>query len=1762
MDPWWKDQPVPLDLTHVDKARYNTVLALVDFALAKTVLLWLRLNVLSVKDIQLWHLLDPKHSLADDQILNLKTMLAELSQLSVRARMPFLGRVQQFAKAGDAEIRALAMDVFSGVSGWKAWKFVLQFTEDQSESVRTAAVNALIQSAVGSSWLLTHLIFHPSLEVRTQTLRHFCDLDKPLPDSFLYLLTDDQSHDLIVEGLSRLGTTAEASSYLLLSLHENQLLSTELTRKLIAHLSEKSLIHCLLQLPNYSEEHCKQLLAPCVDVNALADGERDGIQWLLQLFWDESTRVGQATDASASSEVFYDSLFRLLRDYWKSDPYLTQRFIASALTTARQEGTWCPQAASYCAASNPEFLIREDVPADVRRKAAGVLYRLRDRLPEFSGQQVREILKSNFCRRRSGQLDLWIIGAVLHYRHRDGLAILKEVFTVNQIATAFLAAPDESAPFFSYPGSTIIRQELLDAIRSMRGPIGAKLDAMLVFVVPADGLTFLNQLDGVQALRVLTELWNLCVQDEFKLTERKTSVATAILINKLSTDQIGTFLRSWLANPTPMSFVVGIEALGRIAREKYSTEQLIEFAKHLEHASLRKLLACVVRTPAFPYGAEIQLAIALTNHKDSIVRDWAIARAPDDSATPPEPAQPAPEMLLERDARVAFTLLESRHADLIETCPESELGKRVECCLKVPVRGLCAALAARNEPLEPQLEVCAAILGSADSVTEIDQQFSRFSSTEPKFLSELDALMVKQWQTMKKLPVAACAWLCRWNAQSEAFADLTMNSSAQLVAQLQQTRTFTSQLFARQFWFAVKVVLNQWRYRDSSHYRDFVDAKLFHEFAVELREENDELAAEMLMGAYQSRLVGESLAAVRNTILESLPEYTTKVRQLLQPWIDSRGIGSVQVTRQKSSSLPQVELQEIERATDLDLLMQWCSSNDRERVIAAAERCISLGGKWLDSMAALLSEDSPPHHSSVIGDTVSLWPEEQLELAEILTRYESLDHDTRFLICVNLAAAGRTGWLNEATQIACVDQTESWFQRDYLERLQKLAPSQQWVAVRLATSPHPYAYQFAVNQLIKFWEQTSWVGKKETQSGDALRRFLDCGSERVRSLRLDAAESLANHSDYYGYPLLLEAASETSLRQGTHLEVFPEPLVLESVETALLAGPTIFSEDKILMLLELNNSSSDLYQAAAINLNESAVSNPVRQRLALKMRKGLSHSKKLQAVAETFAWGIPIARQLTERLFTIQMIGGDDYGYTRLNENKVYINPLPILQRRPSGREIVEGLILHELGHHMYHRGKKESEIWEQADKEGLGRLLNLVSDEHLERNLRAMDRSFGDRLKKLGAYAFRHSTKEVKVRDLLESLNLRAFEVLVDSRMKVARRSYCVRLSTRRVLQQLERTGASFSRFFQAMRLGLGNRHNDPRVAEALKLFGKDFRHSNMKKLYEITVRLREIFGDECQILNCFDQSRICEGEGSQIIIDGDGLTNEDVQSEIKRISNPESMRTGGNHPGRWINVSDKIDFEPITAIQRVNATPSEHAEIVKPILRHANQLRRYLAELGLVMVPQRRRIRGRGLDRAGLTTAILKSDPRILKLREPRYHTDLFIGVAIDCSGSMAHDDNIEKAKMFGALLTETVRGMSTVDLRVFGFTDSVIFDAGSADRPGLAGLHAGGGNNDAAALLHVAQQAQISRRRAKLLVMISDGLPTECSVEALRSLVVVLTQKWKMCCAQVAVQPLEEICFPNYVLLDTSEPAVAVREFGLTIARLIRKSMAQSS
>ena len=708
--------------------------------------------------------------------------------------------------------------------------------------------------------------------------------------------------------------------------------------------------------------------------------------------------------------------------------------------------------------------------------------------------------------------------------------------------------------------------------------------------------------------------------------------------------------------------------------------------------------------------------------------------------------------------------------------------------------------------------------------------------------------------------------------------------------------------------------------------------------------------------------------------------------------------------------------------------------------------------------------------------------------------------------------------------------------------------------LQLVESPHPHAYEPAVMGLTQSEEYTN------VEIQRALTAFLECGTARMRELRLQAAQWLYKTGAWQpALPILLQG-------EPTDPPLYPDLLANQpyDVVVAVVRGILLLqrneADEKLILDLLLADGVNDYAREEGLALLLPQAFNPdVRKRARENLRPRHSREMKLRRVADTFAWGVRVGRELTGKLFSIEMIASEKLGYTRFIENKIYITPLPILRGEMHGRQVVRALILHEYGHHMYHRGDEAQAIWKQSDTEGLQRLLNLVSDEHLERNLRALDRRFGDQLKMLAAYAFQHTARELAVVDLLNVLQGRAFEVLSAAPLNVARRHGCVSVQNGRLLMLMEKAGLSFARFVRALRMGLGNRHDDPRVEAGLALFRGRFRKSNMPRLYEIAKKLREIFGAETDILNSFDQDAIWEDAGDWDDV-SEGITNEEVQTEVQSsLQGKNRGRKGeGNKGGRGLNLGPDEQFDLITQVQPMPYDQAQHAVYARQVARPAQVLRSYLKKLGIGFNQQRFRLSGRSFDRTRAKVVVLRGDPRMLIARELKVQTDLFIGVVVDCSGSMSHNANIEKAKLFGTLIAEAGRNYPGVDVRLFGFTDQVIYDAGHANRCAIHALEAGGGNNDSAGLWHAALAAKASRRRAKLLVMISDGAPTECTVSSLTALVTRLTKRLKMCCAQVGVCPLDHQCFPNYILLDSDNVEASVRQFGNVMGRLVQQAL----
>ena len=288
----------------------------------------------------------------------------------------------------------------------------------------------------------------------------------------------------------------------------------------------------------------------------------------------------------------------------------------------------------------------------------------------------------------------------------------------------------------------------------------------------------------------------------------------------------------------------------------------------------------------------------------------------------------------------------------------------------------------------------------------------------------------------------------------------------------------------------------------------------------------------------------------------------------------------------------------------------------------------------------------------------------------------------------------------------------------------------------------------------------------------------------------------------------------------------------------------------------------------------------------------------------------------------------------------------------------------------------------------------------------------------------------------------------------------------------------------------------------------------------------------------------------------EGDLIKEGLSSDELQRALDKKNKRPHRIDKPKWNDGPDTA-FNVIDDVVALAHDPVAHRAIAEQGRAATKSIKKIFDELGTKIVVQHRRLSGRSLDRQGLPSAILRMDPRLLVRRTPVAVPDLFIGVVVDCSGSMASEQSMDKARVFATSLAEAARGRAGIDVKIFGFTDTIIYEAGTADRCAAHALTAGGGNNDCAGLWHASVHAKRSKRKKKLLVMVSDGLPTECSAESLRSLALRL-ERMGLLTAQVAVRPISTQLFRHYVEILDDDIDDAARRFARVIAKLVRKTM----
>jgi len=682
----------------------------------------------------------------------------------------------------------------------------------------------------------------------------------------------------------------------------------------------------------------------------------------------------------------------------------------------------------------------------------------------------------------------------------------------------------------------------------------------------------------------------------------------------------------------------------------------------------------------------------------------------------------------------------------------------------------------------------------------------------------------------------------------------------------------------------------------------------------------------------------------------------------------------------------------------------------------------------------------------------------------------------------------------------------------------------------------------------------------------------------------------------------------------------------EDVRAAAIREFAKYDDDSVfpVLTLALLDSDSTVIQAAKEILFQDVPERkdlpPAIERLKRRGIDAASEADKIKEQLQSIIhWGSSFGKSVlgmnTEIVRLTEGLGRTNIGTGR-NDARIEVTFDPIALQHKNGCYIVEALILHEIGHHLYDNlhTKGLKSVMGQVKAEGLDELFSFLQDERLERRLRSCWPEYQPHIDRLNSYAFAEQTTDIPLSAYAEVLELDSREM--EQQIKSGQRAGVLSLFDEKKggqqvtlkpvdLMALPGVITPLQAFLLCLIGGFNPRlYHDPRLTEAMSLLPSNFKdldHAGMLKVARSIRHLLDIpepnasskkgrekpggdgrGGDKGSLslqaaqalaeairqllellkslhirtetvasalnvpLDLLEAAARGDKPSPALIDEGSGESN--VQQPAK---DSDARKLPG---GKGLNLSKGADFDEIRVKIMHEFDSKAHAELVVPIRSHIRALRAYFELLGMQVTEETGVRQGRRLDTGRARLLPATGNPNIMIRRYDAEMANAYLGIVIDKSGSMDGEE-MERAKSFATLICESTRGIRGISGDVGAFDDDTYYHLGTLQRCAVSSLQTGGGNNDAGGLARAAERALASGKQHKLLIMISDGSPTECSVEALTDLVQRLQRDYGIVCVQVAVDSIEHEAFPDFVDLTAFDFHEAVARFGQMIRQHTR-------
>jgi len=766
--------------------------------------------------------------------------------------------------------------------------------------------------------------------------------------------------------------------------------------------------------------------------------------------------------------------------------------------------------------------------------------------------------------------------------------------------------------------------------------------------------------------------------------------------------------------------------------------------------------------------------------------------------------------------------------------------------------------------------------------------------------------------------------------------------------------------------------------------------------------------------------------------------------------------------------------------------------------------------------------------------------------------------------------------------------------------LQKLRRARLWVGLRFLDfieTKAPERFPEAVRLALR--SRCSWVRARaarelpKVMGEDCKATLRNMLNDRAYDVRRAAFETLREVAPEQTVELALEALDDEDddVRWAAlkALADHDDPRLVESIlplardESASVRRLAIrilrrFDDPRVAseLVSSVNDVEEDVRKEALAILRGERGPVPALDRLKASLGHQGDWQHLRRRVEEVNRWAQRVGSELLGKPVIVQNYR-QGLGRTHRGSQHVVIkiSDSPLTSGHPHGADIMRGLALHEIGHHLCERWART--LKGIARSEGVETIYNYLRDERLERILRARRPEWGTYFDRLTSYAFANQPVKIRLADYAALTSQTPEQV----REAIARGDLPGELIPRpvaggpelvrlRAWDMLMLPGAvqPLPAFAYCLRTGFDPaRIPDPRIARAMALVPKNLKDLDLPEVLQVARKIADVIGRqnkdqlEAWLRHVRRVRRIWAALSKLLQRLADtgnlppwlqqGAPGIRINQPLPLEGQPRPVASRGRGT-KCLNLGSRRDFPPLREERELRAEPAAQAQLVASIRPHIRRLRTHLERLSTRPLEVLASRRGHRIDIPQARKAAVVPTPNLLVFSAEEQATDAYIGILIDRSNSM-EGEKLERAKAFGALVAESARGIRGLAGHVNAFDHVTFYRLGDFRRNAIAALTAGGGNNDAGALARTAELALQSRKRNKLLIMISDGSPTQCTLESLKNLVADLTSNYGIVCVQAAVEAIEEPAFPHYVDLSNYPFEEAVARFGALVMRL---------